>query len=79
MNVEQILFGLIGTQLGIGTDEISPKSHIMNDLGADSLDTVELVMSIEEEFNIEIPDHEVERMETVGSVLNYLTANLSNG
>ena len=79
MNVEQILFGLIGTQLGIGTDEISSKSHIMNDLGADSLDTVELVMSIEEEFNIEIPDHEVEKMATVGSVLNYLTANLSNG
>ena len=51
----------------------------MNDLGADSLDTVELVMSIEEEFNIEIPDHEVENMETVGAVLNYLTANLSNG
>ena len=79
MNVEQILFGLIGTQLGIVTYEISPKSHIMNDLGADSLDTVELVMAIEEEFSIEIPDHEVERMETVGSVLNYLTANLSNG
>ena len=79
MNVEQMLFGIIGTQLGIGTDEINHKSNFMNDLGADSLDTVELVMAIEEEFSIEIPDHEVERMETVGSVLNYLTANLSNG
>ena len=60
-------------------DEINHKSNFMNDLGADSLDTIEIVMSIEEEFDIEIPDHEVEEMHTVGSVLNYLTANLSNG
>jgi len=79
MNVEQMLFGIIGTQLGIGTDEINHKSNFMNDLGADSLDTVEIIISIEEEFSIEIPDHEVEKMATVGSVLNYLTANLSNG
>ena len=79
MSVEQNLFGIIAKQLGIGTDEISYKSNFMKDLGADSLDTIEIVMSIEEEFSIEIPDHEVEQMETVGSVLNYLTANLSNG
>jgi len=79
MNVEQELYSIIGTQLGIGTDEINHKSNFMNDLGADSLDTIEIVMSIEETFDIEIPDHEVEQMETVGSVLNYLTANLSNG
>ena len=78
MNVEQILFKIIGTQLGIGTDEISYKSNFMDDLGADSLDTIEIVLSIEEEFNIEIPDHEVEQMETVVSVLNYLTANVKN-
>ena len=78
MNVEQILFKIIGRQLGVGTDEISYKSNIMDDLGADSLDTIEIVMSIEEEFNIEIPDHEVEQMETVVSVLNYLTANVKN-
>ena len=53
MNVEQNLFGIIGKQLGIGTDEISYKSNFMKDLGADSLDTIEIVMSIEEEFNIE--------------------------
>ena len=79
MNVEQNLFGIIGRQLGVGTDEISYKSNFMDDLGADSLDTIELVMAIEEVFDIEIPDHEVENMETVGSVLNYLTANLSDG
>ena len=55
MNVEQILFKIIGTQLGVGTDEISYKSNFMKDLGADSLDTIEIVMSIEEEFNIK-PD-----------------------
>ena len=79
MNVEQILFKIIGTQLGVGTDEISYKSNFMDDLGADSLDTIELVMAIEEVFDIEIPDNEVEEMHTVESVLNYLTANLSNG
>ena len=79
MSIQQTLFKIIGSQLGVGTDEISLKSNFMDDLGADSLDTIEIVLSIEEEFNIEIPDHEVEQMETVGSVLNYLTANLSNG
>jgi acyl carrier protein len=79
MSVETALFGIIGKQLGIGTDEISYKSNFMDDLGADSLDTIEIVMSIEEEFDIEIPDNEVEEMYTVGSVLNYLNANLSNG
>ena len=79
MSVETTLFGIIGSQLGIGTDEISYKSNFMDDLGADSLDTIELVMAIEEVFDIEIPDNEVEEMHTVGSVLNYLTANLSDG
>jgi acyl carrier protein len=78
MSIKQTLFKIIGSQLGVGTDEISLKSNFMDDLGADSLDTIEIVLSIEEEFNIEIPDHEVEQMETVVSVLNYLTANVKN-
>ena len=79
MSIQSKIISLTATQLGLGEDTISLDSNFMDDLGADSLDTVELVMNIEEEFNIEIPDHEVEQMETVGSVLNYLTANLSNG
>ena len=79
MSIQQTLFKIIGSQLGVGTDEINLKSKFMDDLGADSLDTIELVMAIEEVFDIEIPDNEVEEMHTVGSVLNYLTANLSNG
>ena len=70
---------IIAESLKIEIDSIKDESHFIDDLGADSLHIVEIVMAIEEEFSIEIPDHEVERMETVGSVLNYLTANLSNG
>ena len=79
MSIQSTIISLTATQLGLGEDKISLDSNFMDDLGADSLDTIELVMNIEEEFGIEIPDHEVEQMETVGSVLNYLTANLSNG
>ena len=75
MNVEQILFGLIGTQLGIGTNEISPKSHIMNELGADSLDTVELVMSLEEEFDCEIADEDAEKITNIQQAIDYINAN----
>ena len=70
---------IIVDKLGVDENEVVNEASFTNDLGADSLDTIEIVMSIEEEFSIEIPDHEVEQMETVGSVLNYLTANLSNG
>ena len=74
MSVQSIIIGLTAKQLGLGEDEISLDSNFMDDLGADSLDTVELVMNIEEEFDIEIPDHEVEEMHTVKSMLNYLTS-----
>jgi len=74
MSVQSIIIGLTAKQLGLGEDEISLDSNFMDDLGADSLDTVELVMNIEEEFDIEIPDHEVEELHTVKSMLNYLTS-----
>ena len=74
VNIQAIIISLTAKQLGIGEDEISLDSSFMDDLGADSLDTVELVMNIEEEFGIEIPDNEVEEMHTVKSMLNYLTS-----
>ena len=73
MSIQSKIISLTATQLGLGEDTISLDSNFMDDLGADSLDTVELVMNIEEEFGIEIPDHEVEKIHTVKSMLNYLT------
>ena len=78
MSIQDTIISLTAKQLGIGEDEISLDSNFMDDLGADSLDTVELVMSIEEEFEIEIPDHEVEDMHTVKSMLNYITMRTSD-
>ena len=74
MSIQSKIISLTATQLGLGEDEISLDSNFMDDLGADSLDTVELVMNIEEEFGIEIPDDEVAEMPTVKSMLNYLTS-----
>ena len=74
MSVQSRIISLTAKQLGLGEDEISLDSNFMDDLGADSLDTVELVMNIEEEFGIEIPDDEVAEMPTVKSMLNYLTS-----
>jgi len=74
MSIQSRIISLTARQLGLGEDEISLDSNFMDDLGADSLDTVELVMNIEEEFGIEIPDDEVAEMPTVKSMLNYLTS-----
>tara|TARA_B100000929_G_scaffold261512_1_gene226325 strand:+ start:744 stop:980 length:237 start_codon:yes stop_codon:yes gene_type:complete len=74
MSVQSRIISLTAAQLGLGEDEISLDSNFMNDLGADSLDTVELILNIEEEFGIEIPDNEIEEMHTVKSMLNYLTS-----
>lgn len=78
MSIQSRIISLTATQLGLGEDEISLDSNFMDDLGADSLDTVELVMNIEEEFGIEIPDDEVAEMHTVKSVLNYVTMRTSD-
>jgi acyl carrier protein len=74
MSIQSKIISLTATQLGLGEDTISLDSNFMEDLGADSLDTVELVMNIEEEFGIEIPDSEVEEIYTVKSMINYLTS-----
>ncbi len=74
MSIQSRIISLTATQLDLGEDEISLDSNFMNDLGADSLDTVELILNIEDEFGIEIPDNEIEEMHTVKSMLNYLTS-----
>ncbi|MCE9672922.1 acyl carrier protein [Myxococcus stipitatus] len=71
--IETKVKGIIADQLGVGEDEIRPESSFIEDLGADSLDIVELVMAMEEEFEVEIPDEEAENIKTVGDAINYIT------
>lgn len=70
--IEAKVKSIIADQLGVGEDEIKPESSFIEDLGADSLDIVELVMAMEEEFEIEIPDEEAENIKTVGDAVNYI-------
>jgi acyl carrier protein len=63
---------IIVEQLGVSPEQVKPEGRFIDDLGADSLDTVELIMALEEEFNVEIPDEDAEKMITVGDALNYL-------
>ena len=63
---------IIVEQLGVKAEDITPESSFINDLGADSLDTVELVMALEEEFGIEIPDEDAEKITTVGDAIKYI-------
>ncbi|MBA7620583.1 Acyl carrier protein [subsurface metagenome] len=63
---------VIADKLGVEPSKIIPEAKFVEDLGADSLDTVELVMQLEDEFNLEIPDEEAEKLTTVGSVVEYI-------
>ena len=63
---------IIADQLSIDEDQIVPEASFIDDLGADSLDIVELIMALEEEFNMEIPDEEAEKISTVGDVVEYI-------
>ena len=65
---------IIVEQLGVDASEVNPQAHFVNDLGADSLDTVELVMALEEEFDMEIPDEQAEKIQTVGAAIDYIGA-----
>ncbi len=71
--IEQKVKNIIADQLGVGEDEIKTTSSFIEDLGADSLDIVELVMAMEEEFEVEIPDEEAENIKTVQDAVNYIT------
>ena len=69
---QERLIEIIAHQLGIDADNVTPDASFMEDLGADSLDTVELVMALEEEFDLEIPDSDAEKIQTVQDALDYL-------
>ena len=74
-NLEQRVKKIVAEQLGRNIDEVKNESSFVDDLGADSLDTVELVMALEEEFGVEIPDDEAEKITTVQLALDYVQAN----
>ena len=74
-NIEQRVKKIVAEQLGVNEAEIKSESSFIDDLGADSLDTVELVMALEDEFETEIPDEQAEKITTVGQAIKYLEAN----
>jgi acyl carrier protein len=78
MALEERVKKIIVDQLGVDEKEVTPEASFIDDLGADSLDTVELVMAFEEEFGIEIPDSEAEKMASVGDALKYLKEKLGD-
>lgn len=71
-SIEQKVKDIIVEQLGVTLDQVTPDAKFIEDLGADSLDTVELVMALEEEFGQEIPDEEAEKLQSVGDVIKYI-------
>jgi acyl carrier protein len=73
-NIADRVKQIIVEQLGVDAAEVTPNAHFVNDLGADSLDTVELVMALEEEFDTEIPDEQAEKIRTVGQAIDYISA-----
>ena len=75
MSVEAKVKEIIIEQLGVDASQVNEKASFVDDLGADSLDTVELVMALEEKFDIEIPDEDAEKITTVGDAIEYLKKN----
>lgn len=70
--VSERVIDIVAEQLGVEKDKITPETSFVNDLGADSLDTVELVMELEEEFDINIPDEVAEKIQTVGQAIDFI-------
>ncbi len=79
MGLEDRVAELIVGQLGCTKEEVIPEASFIDDLGADSLDIVELVMAMEEEFNLEIPDDDAEQIQTIGDAINYLRQKANGG
>ena len=75
-NLEQRVKKIVAEQLGVNEADVKNESSFVNDLGADSLDTVELVMALEEEFECEIPDEEAEKITTVQQAVDYIKAHV---
>ncbi len=78
MAVQDKVREIIAEQLGVKKEEVTDNAKFIDDLGADSLDTVELVMALEEEFGVEIPDEDAEKMVTVGEAIKYIEQKASN-
>mgnify|MGYP006268401945 CR=1 FL=1 len=75
--VERRVIEIIVEQLGVSEEEVTLEASFVDDLGADSLDLVELIMALEEEFNLEIPDEDAEKIATVGQAIEYIKKNSS--
>jgi acyl carrier protein len=78
MALEERVAGIIVEQLGVAREEVVAEASFIDDLGADSLDIVELVMAMEEEFDIEIPDEDAEKIQTIGAAIAYLRGKLGD-
>ena len=77
ISIEEQVKGIVAEQLGVKEDEVTNDASFVDDLGADSLDTVELVMALEEEFETEIPDEEAEKITTVQQAIDFINARKS--
>ncbi len=73
-SVEERVKNIIVEQLRVEPEQVKPEAQFVNDLGADSLDTVELIMALEEEFDVEIPDEQAEKIKTVGEAIEHIKA-----
>ncbi len=76
LSIEERVKKIVCDQMGVAPDKIARETSFINDLGADSLDTVELVMEFEDEFEISIPDEEAEKIQTVGAAIDYIQGKL---
>ena len=75
-DIEQKVIEIVSEQMGVDKSEITRETHFINDLNADSLDTVELVMEFEDEFEMSIPDEEAEKIQTVGMAIDYIKSRI---
>jgi len=73
VNIQEKVIEIVSEQMGVDKGEVAPETSFINDLNADSLDTVELVMEFEDEFDMSIPDEEAEKIQTVGAAIDYIT------
>ena len=78
MNIEERVRTIICDQLAVDAEKVTQTASFIDDLGADSLDIVELVMTMEEEFDMDIPDEEAEKLKTVGDVVKYISSKANN-
>jgi acyl carrier protein len=79
MSIEKRVKEIIVEQLGVNENEVTPEAKFVDDLGADSLDLVELVMALEEEYNMEISDEDAEKILTVGDAIEYIQSHVAQG